>query len=190
MSSMASNYDMSRLVTGQALAVVAVVCAVLSTHGISGQNMYYTFLPFVFLVVGYGIMMFASSYVEEEQHFWYWGTAAWLSLLGLKNYNGWVYQHQRNLSRPLLTTLIAGHRPDGATFCPSSWCWPQQDSSEAGIRPARSSLVSRISSKPLSRRILVLFGSWSTQHTFGLRGTSLMALTACRHRWHSSSRQD
>lgn len=29
----------------------------------------------------YGIMMFASSYVEEEQHFWYWVTSAWLSSL-------------------------------------------------------------------------------------------------------------
>lgn len=26
----------------------------------------------------YGVMMFASSYVEEEQQFWYWITSGWL----------------------------------------------------------------------------------------------------------------
>ncbi len=87
MSSMASNYDMSRLITGQALAVLAVLCAVFGTHLISGGNMR-TFLPFALVTVAYGIMMFASSYVEEEQHFWYWVTTAWLVLLGLKNCNG------------------------------------------------------------------------------------------------------
>ena len=87
MSSMASNYDMSRLVTGQALAVVAVLCAASGAHNVSGQTMR-TFLPFAFVTVAYGVMMFASSYVEEEQHFWYWTTTAWLALLGLKSFNG------------------------------------------------------------------------------------------------------
>lgn len=84
---MASNYDMSRLVTGQALAVVAVLCAMPATHNVSGQNLR-TFLPFAFVTLAYGVMMFASSYVEEEQHFWYWTATAWLALLGLKNCNG------------------------------------------------------------------------------------------------------
>lgn len=28
--------------------------------------------------------MFASSYVEEEQHFWYWAATGWLALLAIK----------------------------------------------------------------------------------------------------------
>ena len=32
----------------------------------------------------YGTMMFASSYVEEEHHFWYWASSGWLALLLLK----------------------------------------------------------------------------------------------------------
>lgn len=84
---MASNYDMSRLIAGQGLALLAVWCASSGTHLVSGQNMR-TFAPFGLVTVAYGVMMFASSYVEEEQHFWYWMTAAWLSLIGLKNCNG------------------------------------------------------------------------------------------------------
>ena len=87
MSSMASNYDMSRLISGQALAVLAVICASVATHTTSEQNLR-TFLPFGFFAVVYAIMMFASSYVEEEQHFWYWATTAWLALIGVKNWNG------------------------------------------------------------------------------------------------------
>jgi ethanolaminephosphotransferase len=84
---MASNYDMSRLIAGQAVAIIAVVCAVSGTHLISDQNIR-TFVPFALLTGAYGVMMFASSYVEEEQHFWYWTTTAWLTLIGLKHCNG------------------------------------------------------------------------------------------------------
>lgn len=31
-------------------------------------------------------MMFATSYVEEEQHFWYWVTAAWMAYLYTAKY--------------------------------------------------------------------------------------------------------
>ena len=91
MSSMASNYDMPRLIAGQAFAAVAVVCASSGSHLVSNQN-FRTFLPFGLVAIAYGVMMFASSYVEEEQHFWYWATSAWLALIGLKNFNGSVLQ--------------------------------------------------------------------------------------------------
>lgn len=87
MSSMASNYDMPRLMAGQALAAAAVLCASFATLNIGGRD-FRRLLPFTFVAVAYGVMMFASSYVEEEQHFWYWTTTAWLALLGLKSSNG------------------------------------------------------------------------------------------------------
>ena len=36
------------------------------------------------MTTAYGIMMFASSYVEEEQHFWYWIASAWIAWQYLK----------------------------------------------------------------------------------------------------------
>lgn len=36
---------------------------------------------YALVTILYGTMMFASSYVEEEQHFWYWTTSAWFALL-------------------------------------------------------------------------------------------------------------
>ena len=47
---------------------------------------FYKVLPsFALIVVSmYGTMMFASSYVEEEHHFWYWASSGWLALLLLK----------------------------------------------------------------------------------------------------------
>ncbi|KAB5558392.1 alkaline-phosphatase-like protein [Coniochaeta sp. 2T2.1] len=119
MSSMASNYDMSRLISGQALAVLAMVCASSATHGVSGQNLR-TFLPFGFFAVMYGIMMFASSYVEEEQHFWYWATTAWLALIGVKNFNGRTSSRWSHFLAVLLvlaaTRIIRGWNQTGQKF--------------------------------------------------------------------------
>ncbi|KAK9437806.1 Alkaline-phosphatase-like, core domain protein [Metarhizium brunneum] len=82
MSSMASNYDIPKLALGQTLALVAVVCNVLAMTrlGTAGVG---NILPLVVMTVSYGGMMFASSYVEEEQHFWYWSSTIWIGHLGL-----------------------------------------------------------------------------------------------------------
>lgn len=81
MSSMASNYDMSRLTVGQGLAIAAVAAAMLATSWQSSLS-FTGLTPTLIIGVSYGIMMFASSYVEEEQHFWYWATTLWLAYLG------------------------------------------------------------------------------------------------------------
>lgn len=84
MSSMASNYDMSMLMYGElaaALASVAAICAVASLAVMTTAGL----VPFILTTVLYGIMMFASSYVEEEQHFWYWTTSAWLFYLTVRS---------------------------------------------------------------------------------------------------------
>ncbi|KPM37598.1 GPI ethanolamine phosphate transferase 2 [Neonectria ditissima] len=84
MSSMASNYDMPRLFLGQGVALASAV-----TSGIAvlqlGSHRGGLLAPLVLITVTYGIMMFASSYVEEEQHFWYWSSTIWIAYLGVRH---------------------------------------------------------------------------------------------------------
>ena len=99
MSSMASNFDMSRLAIGQALAAIAVITAVVTTSS-SGFS-----LPLFIISVSYGTMMFASSYVEEEQHFWYWTCTLWFIFLAAKSIRQYVpliipLSHILKLKRP------------------------------------------------------------------------------------------
>ncbi len=83
MSSTASNYNLSRLGIGVVLAALATVAgiATVSTDLFESQG---TGLWISFVFIAYGTMMFASSYVEEEQHFWYWASSIWLGWLFLK----------------------------------------------------------------------------------------------------------
>ena len=79
MSGTASNYDVPRLFIGTALAFL-VCCLSYFTlpklRPISSAGIYYT------LTLGlYAVLMFASSYVEEEHNFWYWATSGWFLVL-------------------------------------------------------------------------------------------------------------
>ncbi|KAI9677584.1 MAG: major facilitator super transporter protein [Caeruleum heppii] len=83
MSSTASNYDLSKLATGITISAVATVLAVI----VSFPAWYRSQVDgtiFVVVAASFGGMMFASSYVEEEQHFWYWATTGWLAYLALQ----------------------------------------------------------------------------------------------------------
>jgi ethanolaminephosphotransferase len=81
MSSAASNYDVNRLVTGIGVAfssiALAAVAATSNRASFLSSDGAFAFL----LTTLYAIMMFASSYVEEEQHFWYWITGGWIAYL-------------------------------------------------------------------------------------------------------------
>jgi ethanolaminephosphotransferase len=113
MSSTASNYDMSKLIAGQALAALTLFLAIFAAGStISGSIR--TVTPFILVALFYGIMMFASSYVEEEQHFWYWATTAWLIVLWIKkyvHYSHYLLKAEGNSNRQWrnrqLLTLIA-----------------------------------------------------------------------------------
>lgn len=98
MSSTASNYDVRKLATGQAVSTLALILAAVAAFPILA-NSFKESAPMLLISLLYGIMMFASSYVEEEQHFWYWATSAWLVLLWVK----WYVSHNRLLETSELT---------------------------------------------------------------------------------------
>lgn len=100
MSNMASNYDMPKLILGQVVAVAACILATTALYLYSTGTTYArSLVVFSAITLAYGIMMFASSYVEEEQHFWYWVTSAWMASLILK--------HRSRYSLPGLTSYLA-----------------------------------------------------------------------------------
>ena len=82
MSSTASSYDIPRMSMGMAISAIALLLAVVSVPSIWPPSSAGVFFGITTLL--YGIMMFASSYVEEEQHFWYWLTPAWVVVLVAK----------------------------------------------------------------------------------------------------------
>ena len=82
MSDTASLYDIPRMIAGIGTTAVALVLAILSFPTFWPPSLAGSFLAVTSIL--YGVMMFASSYVEEEQHFWYWATPVWIALLVTK----------------------------------------------------------------------------------------------------------
>lgn len=119
MSSMASNYDMPRLAMGQLAAGLSVTSAIISAL-LSSPKEPRTSLPFTLITLAYGIMMFASSYVEEEHHFWYWSTTAWLAFISNKGFNGItksrVNQFVAVVVAFIATRLVRGWNQTGQKF--------------------------------------------------------------------------
>ena len=83
MSSTASDYHLSRLSAGVGLAALATAAGIATVSTVLFENRV-TGLWILLLFIAYGIMMFASSYIEEEQHFWYWASSSWLGWLVVK----------------------------------------------------------------------------------------------------------
>lgn len=93
MSSTSSNYDLTRLNLGLYTGGFAALLSVPATYKLLSKFRH-SGIFLMFSVLGYGGMMFASSYVEEEQQFWYW------------LFTGWVfYLHIRLLGKQYLTSL-------------------------------------------------------------------------------------
>lgn len=108
LSSTASSYNIPLMVGGMLVAGLSLVLSSLTFPQLWPPSLAAAFLAGLTLL--YSIMMFASSYVEEEQHFWYWLTPAWLALLAIKE----VRQNSSNK-----ITLPNGFRlPRAALFVP------------------------------------------------------------------------
>lgn len=85
MSSTASNYDVSKLQLGVGITTVAtLVIGIVATSVILPARG--TLMGVLALSLAYCGVMFASSYVEEEHHFWYWSASTWFVLLWAKRY--------------------------------------------------------------------------------------------------------
>lgn len=81
MSNAASEYDLRRLYAGIGITVVAAAALVPCIVSVTRENC--VFVSACFITFLYGIMMFASSFVEEEHNFWYWiasSCCGWLFL--------------------------------------------------------------------------------------------------------------
>ena len=80
MSSTASNYDLPSLTIGIILCVLAAVASFMTSFPALLESKI-TGAVASFTLILHGVMMFASSYIEEEHHFWYWVSSAWLMWL-------------------------------------------------------------------------------------------------------------
>lgn len=85
MSSTSGNYDVTRLNLGLCVSGLAVLISLPGTYKLVSRFRHAgAFL--MFSVLAYGGMMFASSYVEEEQQFWYWVFTGWVFYLHTRSF--------------------------------------------------------------------------------------------------------
>lgn len=83
MSRAASNYSMSSLLIATVLTLIGTIISFFISWPTLKNDKTSSAL-FGLITALYCVMMFASSYVEEEHNFWYWATSIYLSLLFLK----------------------------------------------------------------------------------------------------------
>ncbi|PGH14428.1 hypothetical protein AJ79_03071 [Helicocarpus griseus UAMH5409] len=93
MSSTASNYSMDKLYVGISIAGLILSLSALSSYRALAKSKGAGIYGF-FISITYGAMMFGSSFVEEEQQFWYWVLGGWAFYL----YAGPHFQHQSTTS--------------------------------------------------------------------------------------------
>lgn len=83
LSNAGSRYIMSRIYLGIGIAVLALMFSLRACLFLMAEDQSTKFW-ILFLALSLGFMMFASSYVEEEQQFWYWISSGWLAWLWFK----------------------------------------------------------------------------------------------------------
>lgn len=108
LSGTASSYNIPRMVIGMILSAIIIMLTLSSFPTLWPPTTASTF--FTFTSILYGVMMFASSYVEEEQQFWYWITPAWIFLLGASNVSKVRDAKSRTQIAFATIALLAVHR--------------------------------------------------------------------------------
>ncbi|KAI5365066.1 Putative Type I phosphodiesterase/nucleotide pyrophosphatase/phosphate transferase [Septoria linicola] len=108
LSGTASSYNIPRMFVGMALTAVIIALTLFSFPQLwpvtsAGAS-------FALISILYGIMMFASSYVEEEQHFWYWLTPAWIAVLSINSLPRFTRMDNRIRLMAAVFALLAVHR--------------------------------------------------------------------------------
>lgn len=116
---MASNYNIARLIIGQFLSVGSTIMAIFAIYQ-NTAKLSTSAIPFTLITAAYGVMMFASSYVEEEQHFWYYTTTAWLAYVSWRGFSGYVSFTPDKENAPTLTISTGTQSRKLATYQPSS----------------------------------------------------------------------
>lgn len=83
MSTIATDYSMSKLYLGILIGTLAALPAWLIALPLL-QRAKFVGSWFSLLTLTYGVLMFGSSYVEEEQQYWYLMASTWLFWLAVK----------------------------------------------------------------------------------------------------------
>lgn len=85
LSGTASNYDLKKMLLGLILSSAALITASAMSYPLLRRARIPGF-ALGSILLAYGGMHFASSYVEEEQQFWYWAFSGWLCYLFTEQY--------------------------------------------------------------------------------------------------------
>lgn len=109
LSGTASSYNIPRMVVGMAMTSFVILMSLSAFPQKfwppSAAGVFFTTITLL-----YGSMMFASSYVEEEQHFWYWLTPGWILTLSIQSLpNFATFASKARLAAAAFTLLIV-HR--------------------------------------------------------------------------------
>ncbi|KAK2734014.1 major facilitator super transporter protein [Myotisia sp. PD_48] len=88
-SNAASNYNLTSLHVGLLIGQIAALCIALSSwrEQVRDRKEWGSIAYFAFIAGGYHCLIFGSSFVEEEQQFWYWMLSGWIALLYFRQYS-------------------------------------------------------------------------------------------------------